>query len=125
VIVLFGFIIIGGITLLWKQTGLDPYYWMLWIGIGMFLPYIAIQTTVFERMIALFKIRANAGFFVYILDSAGYLISVGLLVYKEFFISKLSWTDLLVYLNVGGAVSGVGLVALANHFLWKHKVRSK
>ncbi|TKC08831.1 DUF5690 family protein [Pedobacter frigoris] len=47
-------------------------------------------------MIALFKIKANAGFFVYICDSAGYLGSVGLLLYKEFFMKDLSWAKVLM-----------------------------
>lgn len=47
-------------------------------------------------MIALFKIKANAGFFVYMCDSVGYLGSVGLLLYKEFFMKDLSWAKMLM-----------------------------
>ncbi len=69
---------------------------MLLLGTGMFLAYTPIQVALFERMIAMFKIRANAGFFVYICDSIGYLGSVGLLFYKEFFMKDLSWAKVLM-----------------------------
>jgi hypothetical protein len=55
-------------------------------------------------MIALFRLKANAGFFVYICESFGYLCSVGLLLYKEFFMKQLSWSKVLmqfIYLQVG------------------------
>jgi hypothetical protein len=69
---------------------------MLLVGMGMFLAYTPIQVVLFERMIAVFKIKANAGFFVYICDSVGYLGSVGLLLYKEFFMKNLSWAKVLM-----------------------------
>jgi len=62
----------------------------------MFLAYTPIQVALFDRMIALFKIKANAGFFVYICDSVGYLGSVGLLLYKELFMKNLSWAKVLM-----------------------------
>jgi MFS family permease len=124
-IIILGLLISGIVTLLFKAGIMDGYYWMLWIGIGMFLSYISIQTTVFERMIALYKIKANAGFFVYICDSIGYLASVGLLLYKEFFMSNNKWSDVLIRLNLLVAVSGILLMAAAGYFFWKHKARSK
>ncbi len=66
------------------------------IGMGLFLAYIPMQVALFERMIALFRIRANAGFFVYICDAIGYLGSVALLLYKEFFMKDLSWAKVLI-----------------------------
>ena len=91
-----GLLICGGSTLLFHLHLLSPFWWMLLVGMGMFLAYTPIQVVLFERMIALFKIKANAGFFVYICDSFGYLGSVGLLLYKEFFMKNLSWAKMLM-----------------------------
>ncbi len=124
-IIILGLVLSGVVTLLFQAGLLDGYYWMLWIGIGMFLSYISIQTTVFERMIALFKIKANAGFFVYICDSIGYLASVGLLLYKEFFMRTNTWSEVLIRLNLIVAVSGMILMAMAGYFFYNHKARSK
>jgi hypothetical protein len=39
---------------------------MLLVGMGMFLACTPVDVVLFERMIAVFKVKANAGFFVYI-----------------------------------------------------------
>jgi len=66
---------------------------------GLFLAYIPIQVAVFERMIALFKLKANAGFFIYICDALGYMGSVSLLLYKEFFMKDMSWSRVLMHFS--------------------------
>lgn len=91
-----GILLSGCSTLLFHLHVMSPFWWMLLLGTGMFLAYTPIQVVLFERMIALFKIKANAGFFVYICDSFGYLGSVGLLLYKEFFMKNLSWAKVLM-----------------------------
>lgn len=95
-LIVLGLLLSGGSTLLFHLHLLSPFWWMLLVGLGLFLAYTPIQVVLFERMIALFKIKANAGFFVYICDSVGYLGSVGLLLYKEFFMKDLSWAKMLM-----------------------------
>jgi hypothetical protein len=112
-------LIIGGIvlsgvgTLLFRLNEIDPFQWMLLIGMGMFLAYTAIQTVLFDRMIALFKLKANAGFFIYICDSIGYLGSVGLLLYKEFFMREVSWSEILIEFIYIQTIVGVALLVLS------------
>jgi len=91
-----GVLLSGVSTLLFQLKLLPPFWWILLIGMGLFLAYIPIQVALFERMIALFKIKANAGFFIYICDAIGYLGSVGLLLYKEFFMKDLSWAKVMI-----------------------------
>lgn len=91
-----GILLCGGSTLLFQFELLPPFWWILLIGMGQFLAYTPIQVALFERMIAIFKIKANAGFFVYICDSIGYLGSVALLLYKEFFMKELSWAKVMM-----------------------------
>jgi Family of unknown function (DUF5690) len=91
-----GLLLIGTSTLLFQLKLLTPFWWILLVGMGLFLAYIPMQVALFERMIAIFKIKANAGFFVYICDAIGYLGSVALLLYKEFFMKDLSWARVLM-----------------------------
>lgn len=91
-----GLLLSGTSTLLFQLNLLSPFWWILLIGMGLFLAYIPIQVALFERMIALFKIKANAGFFIYICDAIGYLGSVALLLYKEFFMKDLSWAKVMM-----------------------------
>ena len=80
------------------------------MGMGLFLAYIPIQVALFERLIALFKIKANAGFFIYICDAIGYLGSVALLLYKEFFMKDLSWANLIM--RISYVLSGTCMIFL-------------
>ncbi len=112
-----GLVISGGATLLFLQGLVSPYLWMLFIGIGMFLSYTAIQTVVFERMIALFRIQANAGFFMYLCDSIGYFGSVALLLFKEFFMQDIRWSATLIrFIGVQSVIGVILLIAVNLYF---------
>lgn len=105
-----GLLISGGSTLFFQFHWISPLWWMLLVGMGMFLAYTPIQVALFDRLIALFKIKANAGFFVYICDSVGYLGSVALLLYKEFFMNNLSWAKVLMQFSY--LLSGICILLL-------------
>ncbi|CAH0996477.1 hypothetical protein EMA8858_02609 [Emticicia aquatica] len=100
-LILLGIMACGLSTWFFQQGALSAYNWMILLGISFFLPYLLIQTLYFERFIAVFKLNANAGFFVYICDSMGYLGSVLLMMYREFFMKELSWVNVLVNLGYG------------------------
>ena len=95
-LIAFGILSSGLSTLLFQWGLLSPFLWMLFLGTGLFLAYIPMQIALFERMIATFRIKSNAGFFVYICDSIGYLGSVILLLYKEFFSKSLHWSAVMI-----------------------------
>jgi len=105
-----GILITGGSTILFHLHLLHPFFWMLMIGMGMFLAYTPVQVVVFERMFGLFKIKGNAGFFVYICDSVGYLGSIGLLLYKEFFMKNISWAKTMIRFSYLLAILGTVLL---------------
>jgi MFS family permease len=98
-LIFFGILLSGGSTLLFQLHQLTPFWWMLLSGMGLFLAYIPIQVAVFERIIALFKLKANAGFFIYICDALGYMGSVALLLYREFFMKDMSWSKVLMHFS--------------------------
>jgi hypothetical protein len=52
-------------------------------GIGLYLPYIAVHTTIFERLIALTRDRGNVGYLMYLADSFGYLGYVAVLLARN------------------------------------------
>jgi MFS family permease len=123
VIILAGILLSGLATLLFKVGLIGGFSWMLLIGVGMVLAYTAIQTVLFERMIALFQLKANAGFFVYICDSIGYLGSVGLLLFKEFFMHDIRWSELLIEFLYLQTIFGLVLLGLAILFFQKRTRR--
>ncbi|MCE7066334.1 DUF5690 family protein [Dyadobacter sp. CY326] len=111
--------LMGAGTFLFQQGKINGFYWMLMVGLGTFLAYTILQTVVFERMIALFRMKANAGFFVYICESIGYLGSVALLLYKEFFMKDLSWSKVLMQFTYIQFFLGFVLLAFSNIYLEK------
>lgn len=54
------------------QAGLGKFPFMVLVGLGVYIPYVAVHTTLFERLIAITKERANIGFLMYLADSVGY-----------------------------------------------------
>lgn len=108
-----GILMSGGSTLLFHQQGIGPYSWMLSLGTGLFLAYIPIQVALFERLIGMFKMKANAGFFVYGCDALGYLGSVGLLLYREFFMKDLRWSRVLMQFSYVLCFACLALLCIA------------
>ncbi|MEO5888836.1 MAG: DUF5690 family protein [Ferruginibacter sp.] len=66
------------------QNGLDKFSFMVLIGLGVYIPYVAIHTTIFERLIAVTKERANVGFLMYLVDSVGYTGYILLMLFRYF-----------------------------------------
>ncbi len=52
---------------------LTPLSFMVASGIGLYVPYVAYHTTIFERLIAIARMPSNLGFLMYLADSIGYL----------------------------------------------------
>ncbi|WP_205686993.1 DUF5690 family protein [Chitinophaga rhizosphaerae] len=120
-----GIIMTGASTLLYHRHAIGPYGWMLTLGTGLFLAYIPIQVALFERLIALFKLKANAGFFVYGCDAIGYLGSVGLLLYREFFMKDLRWSRVLMQFSYLLCFACLALLITAFvYFNRKHGIRN-
>lgn len=62
------------LALMLQRAGtLPPFTFMVLLGLGMYVPYVAVQTTVFERLVALTRERGNIGFLIYLADAIGYL----------------------------------------------------
>lgn len=51
---------------------LSAFAFMTLVGLGLYLPYVAIHTTVFERWLAMTRDRGTTSFLMYIVDSIGY-----------------------------------------------------
>jgi hypothetical protein len=62
------------------QAGLlSPLAFMVLHGVGLYLPYIVVHTTVFERLIAMTRDRGTVGYLMNLVDAFGYLGYVAVL----------------------------------------------
>jgi len=67
-----------------QQAGWSsPLAFMIACGVGMYIPYVAFHTTVFERLIAASGRPCNLGFLMYLADAIGYLGYSLVLVIRE------------------------------------------
>lgn len=106
-------------TVMFSAGNLPPDTWMLIMGFGMYLAYLPFGTVLYERFIAAFRIKGNAGFLMYLSDSTGYLGSVTLLIIKEVFSPEISWLDFFKYLTYATGIIVLFGMALSMWFIRK------
>jgi hypothetical protein len=86
------------ITYMFANNFISPALWMILTGFGLYLSYVSFHTMLFERWIAMFRIKSNIGFLMYLADSFGYMGSVVVLFGKNFFQPDLNWLSFIVNL---------------------------
>jgi hypothetical protein len=108
-------------TVLYLNQYVNPVWWMVGVGAGLYIAYVPINVLYFERMIASYRLRGNVGFLMYIADSFGYLGSVVVLFLKEFSGVRLSWAEFFIQLVfVVCAVGIIGTLIAALYFRKKY-----
>jgi hypothetical protein len=105
-----GAVLVGATLAALQQGALSPFAFMVLHGIGLYLPYIAFHTTLFERLIAMTRDRGNIGYLMYLADSFGYLGYVGVLLARN----ALGPTEnfLAFFLTLSWVIAGACLVLL-------------
>ncbi|MDP1799377.1 MAG: DUF5690 family protein [Planctomycetaceae bacterium] len=72
------------IALIGLQLGqLSAFPFMVLMGLGLYLPYVAVHTTVFERFLAMTRDRGSIGFLMSVADAIGYLGYVGVMLSRN------------------------------------------
>lgn len=89
---------------------LPPFAFMVLHGLGLYLPYVAVQTTIIERLMAMTRERGNVGYLIYLTDAVGYLGYVAVLLARNF----LGTADgfLPFFLTLSWVVAGACVVLL-------------
>jgi hypothetical protein len=125
-IIMAGFIITAGTSLLFIQGSISAIWWLTLTGLGLYTVYIPFNCIFFERLIASFKFPGNVGFLIYVADSFGYLGSVGILITKEVLKVKLQWTGFYALGVIVLSVFGIaGAIFSLIYFTAKHRVLNK
>ncbi|ASZ10709.1 hypothetical protein KTO58_21980 [Chitinophaga pendula] len=112
-LVIVGFLIAGGSTMLFQRQQIDPVWWMMLTGLGLYMGYIPFNCIFFERLIAVFKYVSNVGFIIYVADSFGYLGSVGVLLFRNFSGMKISWSQFFGDLVIGAMATGILMMCIS------------
>ncbi len=84
-------------TILFSYGMINPIVWICGTGTGLYIGYVPVNAIFFERMIAVFRERGNAGFLVIMADFYGYAGSLAILFYKNWGEAKLSYVSFFRY----------------------------
>jgi hypothetical protein len=61
---------------------LGPFAFVVLVGIATYLPYMAVHTSIFERLLAVTRDEGNIGYLMYLVDSFGYLGYVAVILWE-------------------------------------------
>jgi len=122
VIIGLGMMLIGVANYFFEQNLLSPQVWMTLVGIGLYLGYIPFNSIFFDRLIAAFKYVGTVGYLMYLADSFGYLGSIGVLFFKEFGYTEITWLNFFLAGGYFMSVAGTLLIGGSMiYFHYKHK----
>jgi len=109
-IVMLGAGLLGGATLAFQFELISPVAWMILSGAGLYMAYTPFNAMLFDRMIAATGRVGTAGFLIYLADAAGYVGSIGLLLFRNFGVADMDWLSFFIAICYTAAVVSLGLV---------------
>lgn len=110
-------VVMSYISFNYQSLELSPMVWLFAQSLPLYITYLTFQTVFFDRFIACFRVKANVGYFIALIDFVGYTGTVTLLFVKEWMNVEMNWFELYNHMSAFvGIVSvvtfSVALVAL-------------
>src|SRR5262245_3050864 len=93
-----------------QASALSAFAFMVLLGLGLYLPYIAMHTTIFERLVAMTRDKGNLGYLLYLADASGYLGYVAVMLARNAFVAKDGFLEFFV--TISWVIAGGCLVLL-------------
>ena len=113
VLILAGLVLIGVTTLAFDAGWIGPMTWMIASGAGLYVAYTPFNAMLFDRLVAVSGRVANAGFLIYLADSAGYAGSCALLLWRNFGLPRVEWLEVFRLACYGTTTIGLVLMTLS------------
>jgi len=108
-----GLILAVGAVVALKGGMIPPFMFMVLVGVGMYVPYVAVHTTVFERLIALTREKGNIGYLMYLADAIGYLGYCGVMLLRGSFQTEGEFLPFFLDFAMLVLLGALGFMALA------------
>jgi hypothetical protein len=108
-----GFAVVGLSLVAYSQGWLSGFAFMVLIGMGMYVPYVAFHTTILERLLAVFRDKSNIGYLMYLADAAGYLGYVGVMLARNFGSVSGEFLTFFVQLSAALAILAIALLLIS------------
>ena len=111
-----GIVMSLGATIAFQLHLLDPVWWMVIVGAGIYLGYVPCTSILADRLIASLHSRGNSGFMLYMLDAWAYGGSVAVLLFRASASANQSWLNFFIGLTYPSL--GLGLIATLASLLY-------
>lgn len=100
-----------------RESGsITPFAFMVMVGLGLYLPYVAVHTTIFERLLAMTRDRGNIAYLMCLADAVGYLGYVAVMLGKNLIAGR---PDVLsFFLSTCWVLAGLSALLVAGS--WAH-----
>ena len=105
-----------GATIAFHLGLLDPVWWMVILGAGIYLGYVPCTSILADRLIASLKSGGNSGYMLYLLDAWAYGGSVAVLLYKAVASGHQSWLGFFLALTYPSLI--IGLIATVGSMIY-------
>lgn len=92
---------------------ISGFMFMILVGLGLYLPYVAVHTTIFERLIAMTRDRANIGYLMYMADAFGYLGYVMVMLGKGIITIQGDFLTFFIHVCWVTAAAAAGMLVVA------------
>lgn len=106
-----------------SQGLLSPFVFMVSCGIGLYIPYVAFHTTMFERIVAASNRKGNLAFLMYLADSIGYLGYAAVIGFSTFGPQDVEILTAFRQTLLWGSLASVAAILFAN-FYFQRVLRS-
>lgn len=113
-----GFLLLAASVGAVRSGGLSAFGFMVACGVGLYIPYVAIHTMVFERLLAATRDAGNIGFLMYVADAFGYLGYVAVMLGRGWLGGRgpESLAEFFVEFCLWSAVGSVALLVFAARY---------
>ncbi|MBM4000140.1 MAG: hypothetical protein FJ297_11495 [Planctomycetes bacterium] len=101
-------------------AGIGAFPFMVLVGLGLYLPYVAVHTTLFERLIAMTREPGNLGFLMYTADSVGYLGYVAVMLARAARPGTTDFATFFLVVCAGTALLSIACLLLGGRSLLRH-----
>jgi len=102
--------------------GMGKFTFMVLVGLGVYLPYVAVHAVIFERLIAITRECATVSFLMYVVDSVGYMGYIALMLLRYFTHTTDSVLSLFLQMCTFLGIAGM-LLMVFGHLYFKTKLK--
>jgi len=105
------------------NLGMEKFTLMILIGLGVYLPYVAVHAIIFERLIAITRGKATVSFLMYIADSVGYTGYIALMLLR--YLAPPTAPLLTIFLKMCLFLGILGIVLIIfTYWYFKYKLKN-